>query len=89
MGVITSFGRKVKHFFTKWSIVNKDKYRIIPNRELIFRLTPRQREIVNDIIRTEGTVEYTFYPCGGILWGLKVKVWKTGAYYDITDLANA
>lgn len=81
---------KIKHWFKKWKFVNTDQYRVdpFPYPYLRFELTPKQMEQAKQIYKDKGTIEYTFYPCGGIGWGCKVKVWETNEYIDITDVSN-
>lgn len=87
MGIVETF-RKIKHFFVKWKFVNKDKYKIIPGSQQIFTLTPSQKRACENICKRCGNIEYTFYPCEGIGYGVKIKIWKTGEYIDITDTSN-
>ena len=82
----TSKWSKIKHFFTKWRIVDTDKYKIIPISKLIFTLTDKQLSKSNLIKAKDGAIEYTFYPKSELKFGVKVKVWKTGEYIDITDV---
>ena len=73
----------------KWKVVDTSKYEIeLPGTRERFELTPAQKARADQIYKDKGTIEYTFYPCGGIGWGCKVKVWSTGEYIDITDVSN-
>ena len=82
---------KIKHWFKKWKIlVNTDRFKVepFPYPYTRFELTPKQMEDAKKIYEEKGTIEYTFYPCSGIGWGCKVKVWNTNEYIDITDVSN-
>lgn len=80
---------KIKRFFKRWKIVDTRKYNLDPiKHNLRFELTDQQVRDSERIYKEKGTIEYTFYPCGGIGFGCKVKVWKTGEYIDITDCSN-
>ena len=75
------------NWFKKWKLVDTTKYSTEPKyKRGRFQLTEKQLEEIDKIIKEKGTVEFTFYPCGGIGYGVKVKVWKTGEYIDITDV---
>lgn len=77
------------NWFKKWKLVDTTKYDIEPiGRKGKFQLSDREIEDAETIYKAHGTIEYTFYPCAGIGWGVKVKVWKTGEYIDITDVSN-
>lgn len=82
--------KKIKHWLTKWKFVNTDKYSIeeYPYPFTRFELTKQQMRNVDRIYKEKGTLEYTFYPCGGIGWGFKVKIWKTNEEIDLTDVSN-
>lgn len=73
----------------KWKLVNSYANRIIPLDEMkrYFTLSPIEYEKAKEIYEKKGTIEYTFYPCGGIGWGVKIKVLKTGEEIDITDIS--
>lgn len=82
------FKRNIKHFFTKWKLVNSDKYYILSykDRTSNFILSKKEYEKAQEIYKEKGTLEYTFYPCGGIGWGVKVRVINTNEIIDITDV---
>ena len=47
-----------------------------------------KKNIINQkIYKEKGTIAYIFYPCGGIAWGVKVRVLNTGEEIDITDVS--
>lgn len=79
---------KVRHFFTKWAIVNTDNNSVIPFGKLYFLLSDSEKEAAEKIYKKHGTIEYVFYPLGGLGWGTKVRVLKSGEEFDITDLDN-
>lgn len=85
---MNSLWSKFKRLITRYKILDTWKYRYYPNSEanLYFKLSPLEKEKANRIYKEKGIIEYTFYPCGGIGWGVKVKVWKTNEYIDITDV---
>lgn len=77
------------NWFKKWKLVDTTKYSIEPHgKPGKFQLTNQQIEQANKIYKEKGTIEYIFYPCGGLGYGVKVKVWKTNEYIDITDVSN-
>lgn len=80
--------QNIKNWFKKWKIVDTSCNNVIPHNILTFWLTPQQMKDADRIYKEKGTIEYTFYPCGGIGFGCKVKVWKTNEYIDITDVSN-
>lgn len=79
--------KKIKHWFKKWKLVDTDHFSIdpFPYPYMRFELTALQNWKAKQIFKEKGTVEYTFYPRKGVGWGVKVKVWETGEYIDITD----
>ena len=81
--------RKIKYWIRRYKILDTWKYRYYPLSEadLYFRLSPIERLKADKILEEKGNIEYIFYPCGGIGWGVKVKVWKTNEYIDITDVS--
>lgn len=82
------FWRKFKYKFLRWKLINTSKYLIIPKDKYYFILSDKEQQKAKEIYKNKGTIEYTFYPCGGIGWGCKVKVWKTNEYIDITDMSD-
>ena len=52
-----------------------------------FSLSPQEYEDAEKIYKEKGTLEYIFYPCAGLAWGVKVKVIKTGEIINITDVS--
>ena len=80
----------IKGFFTRWKIVDTRKYAIRSYEDIrlkqTFTMSEKETADAKEIYDKEGTLEYTFYPIGGIGWGVRVKATKTGAIYDITDL---
>ena len=83
----TLFKRGIKLWCKKWKLVDKYQNRIIPQSEMkrYFSLTEQEYEDAQKIYKEKGTIEYVFYPCGGIAWGVKVRVLETGEEIDITD----
>lgn len=81
------FKLNCKNWFKKWKLVDSSKFRIIPFSETgrFFKLTAQEKEDAEKIYKEKGTIAYTFYPCGGIGWGVKVCVLDTGEEIDITD----
>lgn len=81
---------KIKHWLKKWKVVNTNRFSIepFPYKNLRFELTDKQMKQSEQISKEKGTIEYTFYPCRGLGWGCKVKVWETNEYIDITDTDN-
>lgn len=80
--------RNTKLWCKKWKLIDKSKNKIIPNSELgrYFSLSPKEYKDAEKIYKEKGTIEYIFYPCAGIGWGIKVKVLKTGEEINITDV---
>ena len=83
------FKRNLKLWCKKWKLIDKLENRIIPNSEMkrYFSLSPQEYEDAEKIYKEKGTLEYIFYPCAGLAWGVKVKVVKTGEIIDITDVS--
>lgn len=83
------FKYRLKISIKKWKLVDKYSNRIIPIEEMkrYFSLSPIEYEQAEKIYNEKGTIEYVFYPCGGIGWGVKVRVLKTGEEFDITDVS--
>ena len=74
------------NWFKKWKLVDTTKYSVESKyKRGRFQLTKKQLKEIDKIIEEKGTVEYTFYPYGG-RYGVKVKVWKTGEYIDVTNV---
>jgi len=84
------FIRKLLSYFTKFKLVNTWKYEIIPleDRKYCFKLSPKEYEDSEKIYKEKGTISYEFYPCGGIGWGVKIHVIKTGEIIDISDVST-
>jgi hypothetical protein len=80
--------RGVKLWCKKWKLVDKTKHKIIPQSEMkrYFSLSPQEYEDAKKIYKEKGTIAYIFYPCGGIAWGVKVRVLDTSEEIDITDV---
>lgn len=78
---------RCKNWIKKWKLVDKYSNKIIPYSEIsrYFSLSPIEKETADKLYKEKGTLEYHFYPCGGIAWGIKVKVVKTGEIIDITS----
>ena len=74
--------------FRKWKIVNVFQNRIFPYSQMVFPLSDKEKNAAQKIYKEKGTIEYIFYPLGGIGFGLKVRVKETGEEIDITDLDN-
>ena len=82
------FKFRLKNEIKRWKLVDKYSNRIIPIDDMKrhFTLSPIEYEQAEKIYKEKGSIEYIFYPCGGIGWGVKVKVIKTGEEIDITDI---
>ena len=72
----------------RWKLVDKYSNKIVPNSELKrhFTLSPIEYEQAEKIYKEKGNIAYIFYPCGGIAWGVKVRVLDTNEEIDITDV---
>ena len=83
------FKRNLKLWCKKWKLIDKSENKIIPNSEMkrYFSLSPQEYEDAEKIYKEKGTLEYIFYPCAGLAWGVKVKVIKTGEIINITDVS--
>ena len=83
------FKHRLKREAKRWKSVDIYSKRVIPIDDMKrhFTLSPLEYEQAEKIYKEKGTIEYTFYPCGGIGWGIKVKVLKTGEEIDITDVS--
>ena len=84
------FKRAFKDYLRRWKIVDTWKYRIIPHSEMDrhFILSSIEKNEADEIYKEKGTLEYHFFPCSGIGWGVRVKVVKTDEIIDITDITN-
>ena len=84
------FWRRIEHQFTKWKIINTDDYWIVPNQDRghHFVLSDKEHEDAEKLYKEKGTLSYEFFPCGGIGWGVRVKVVDTGEIIDITDVSS-
>lgn len=84
------FKRDFIHFFTKWKLINEDKYSLVPWDDLrkCFKLSDKEYKDAHEIYKNKGTISYEFYPCAGIAWGVKIHVKDTGEVIDITDVST-
>jgi hypothetical protein len=82
------FLNSIKRWITKWKFVDSSKYRFIPTDELGRWFSLSEKEYIDSqkIYKEKGTIAYIFYPCGGIAWGVKVRVLDTSEEIDITDI---
>jgi len=84
------FKRRIKYLLKRWKIVDTKKYWIVPEfeRKNHFILSDKEYIEAQNIYKEKGTIAYIFYPCGGIAWGVKVRVLDTSEEIDITDINN-
>lgn len=84
------FKWKLKYWFKKYKLINIYKYRLIPLDDMkkIFKLSDKEYEDSEKLYNEKGTISYEFYPCGGIGWGVKIHVLKTGEIIDISDVST-
>lgn len=75
--------RKIWKWLTKWKIVDTTKYELIKSNTTKFVLTDTQEEQVEKLFEEYGDMDYCFYSTGAGI-GLKVKLWKTNEYIDLT-----
>lgn len=82
------FKQKIKYEIKRWKLVDKYSNRIvsIDDMKRYFSLSPIEYERAEKIYKEKGTIAYIFYPCGGIAWGVKVRVLDTNEEIDITDV---
>ena len=82
------FKQEIRRQLKRWKLVDKYSNKIVPNSELkrYFSLSPIEYERAEKIYKEKGTIAYIFYPCGGIAWGVKVRVLDTNEEIDITDV---
>ena len=82
--------RRLKVESKRWKLVDVHSNKIIPFDDMkrYFSLSPKEYEDAQKIYKEKGTISYEFYPCGGIAWGVKVKVLKTGEEINITDIES-
>ena len=82
------FKREIGKQLKRWKLVDKYSNKIVPNSELkrYFSLSPQEYKDAEKIYKEKGTIAYIFYPCGGIAWGVKVRVLDTNEEIDITDV---
>jgi hypothetical protein len=82
------FKQKIKFEIKRWKLVDKYSNRIVPIDDMkrYFSLSPIEYERAKKIYKEKGTIAYIFYPCGGIAWGVKVRVLDTSEEIDITDV---
>lgn len=84
------FKHRLIHWFTKWKLVNRDNYCLVPweDSKKQFMLSDKEYKDAQKIYKNKGTISYEFYPCAGLAWGVKVHVNKTGETIDITDVST-
>lgn len=84
------FKQKIKFEIKRWKLVDKYSNRIVPIDDMkrYFSLSPIEYERAKKIYKEKGTIAYIFYPCGGIAWGVKVRVLNTNEEIDITDVST-
>lgn len=84
------FKETIRDWVTRFKIVDTWNYMIIPHshNKYYFKMSPQEYEDADNIYKDKGTISYEFYPCGGIGWGLKVRIVKTGEVFDITDVSS-
>lgn len=84
------FKRKIYNWFTRFKIVDSKKYWLLSHNDskYYFKLSAKEYEIAQTIYNEKGTISYEFCPCGGIGWGVKIHVLKTGEIIDITDVST-
>ena len=58
---------------------------VVPSGTQSFTLTQSQQNRVNELWKEFGAMDYCFYPCEGVGYGFKVKIWKTGEFIDLTN----
>ena len=82
------FKQKIKSEIKRWKLVDKYSNRIVPIDDMkrYFSLSPIEYDRAKKIYKEKGTIAYIFYPCGGIAWGVKVRVLDTSEEIDITDV---
>ncbi len=82
------FKHRLRNEFKRWKLVDKSSNRIIPIDDMkrYFTLSPIEYERAKKIYNEKGNIAYIFYPCGGIAWGVKVRVSDTNEEIDITDV---
>ena len=82
------FKQKIKSEIKRWKLVDKYSNRIVPIDDMkrYFSLSPQEYKDAEKIYKEKGTIAYIFYPCGGIAWGVKVRVLDTNEEIDITDI---
>ena len=82
------FKQKIKSEIKRWKLVDKYSNRIVPIDDMkrYFSLSPIEYDRAKKIYKEKGTIAYIFYPCGGIAWGVKVRVLDTNEEIDITDV---
>ena len=82
------FKYKIRSLFTRYRLVDTRKFKIQPREAMSrqFTMTEKEKALADKIYKEKGTIQYIFYPCAGIGWGVKVKVLKTDEIIDITDV---
>lgn len=82
---------KIHGLITRFKVfIDGQKYIVIPREDIkyYFRLSPKEYKDAQKIYNEKGTISYTFYPAGGIGWGVKLEVLKTGEIIDISDICS-
>lgn len=84
------FKYKIRSLFTRYRLVDTRKFIIQPREAMSrqFTMTEKEKALADKIYKEKGTIQYTFYPCAGIGWGVKLTVLKTKEEIDITDVEN-
>lgn len=82
--------RKIYSWITRFKIIDTWKYDITNynDRKYYFKLNPSEYEQAKKIYKEKGTISYEFYPCGGISFGIRVRVLKTGEVIEISDVSS-
>ena len=75
------------HFIHRFKIVDTQKYDLIlhSDKKYYFSMTPEEYKKAEEIYKEKGTISYEFYPIGGIDWGIKLHVLKTGEIIDLYE----
>lgn len=85
------FKWNLRNWFTKWKIIDKTCYKLIPIDELDrwFSLSFKEYKEADRLYKEEHrTLSYEFYPCAGIGWGIRVHDLDTEEIFDITSYDN-
>lgn len=78
------FKCKIINFLFRFKIIDTRKYNLIPSNKKLFILSDKQKQQSYEIYKKEGAIDYMFIPTE-IGFAVKVKVRRTGKWYDITD----